>query len=84
MTTRTDEYIRQARYHAKAIWDALNALEGMQKEWNALDYGNTMQDGSGDNEGYTSQEVGAVVFATADAMRALLNTGHATNLAKLL
>jgi hypothetical protein len=38
----------------------------------------------GDNEGYTAAEVGAVVFDTANAFRGLLNTGHATNLSKLL
>ena len=56
----------------------------MQREYNALDYGNTLPDGSGENEGISKAEVGAVIFDTANALVALLDTGHATNMAKLL
>lgn len=38
----------------------------------------------GTQDGLAPADVGACVFATADALRALLATGHATNLAKLL
>ncbi len=66
------------------IWDGINALRSLQPEWNALDYGTTLEDGVGANEGVTADEVGAVVFATTDAFIALLATGHATNMSKLL
>jgi len=77
-------YYSAARIQARAIWDAIATLEAMQARWTALDSGTTMGDGQGTNYGLTAADVGAVVFATADAMRALLDTGHATNLAKLL
>lgn len=81
---RGSDFISEARKHATDLWNALNALEALQHEWAALDYGNTMEDGIGDNEGYTASAVGSVVFATTDAIRALMNQGHATNVANLL
>lgn len=81
---RESDFITEARQHARAFWNAINALEALQKEYNALDYGTTLDDGVGENAGITRQQVGAVVFDTANAIRTVLNTGHATNVAKLL
>jgi hypothetical protein len=81
---RQQDYYTLARNHNKAIWDGINALVALQREWNALDYGNTLEPGAGANLGLTDAEVGAVVFDTANAMVAVLNAGHATNMAKLL
>lgn len=83
---RQSDFISSARAANRAIWDGLNTLKTLQREWNALDYGTTLEDGDpeGDNAGITAAEVGAVVFATADAIETLLDTGHATNMSKLL
>jgi hypothetical protein len=81
---RGSDFITLARQHNQAIWDGINALVVLQREWNALDYGNTLGDGEGGNAGYTADEVGAVVFDTANAFVAVLAAGHATNMAKLL
>jgi hypothetical protein len=81
---RQQDYYTLARNHNKAIWDGINALVSLQREWTALDYGNTLEPGAGANEGLTDTEVGAVVFDTANAMVAVLNAGHATNMARLL
>jgi hypothetical protein len=78
--TRSDEFAADARRYARAIWDNLNMLQSLQAEWNALDYGNTL----GTQDGLLPADVGAVVFDTANALRATLAQGHATNLAKLL
>ena len=82
--SRQSDYITIARQEKKKLWDAVNALKALQLEYNALDYGSTLPDGVGENEGYTKSEVGAVVFATTDAILSLFSAGHATNLAKLL
>ena len=81
---REQDYITIARQKNKAIWDGINDLVALQREWNALDYLNTLDDGVGDNADITAAEVGAVVFDTADALVAVLAAGHATNMAKLL
>jgi hypothetical protein len=81
---RKSDFITEARQHARSLWNALNALEALQKEWNALDYLNQLDAGEGENAGLNAAEVGAVVFDTANALRTTLNAGHATNLAKLL
>ncbi len=81
---REQDYYTLARQANTAIWDALNDLMALQREWNALDYGNTLEPGAGSNAGLTATEVGAVVFDTANAMQAVLAAGHATNMAKLL
>lgn len=81
---RSQDYITLVRQNNRALWDALNNLVALQREWQALDYGNTLPDGEGDNAGITPPEVGAVAFDTANALVAVLNAGHATNMAKLL
>lgn len=82
--SREQDFYTLARQHNTAIWDAINDLVSLQREWNALDYGNTLEPGQGSNEGLTAQHVGAVVFDTANAFVAVLGAGHATNMAKLL
>lgn len=83
--SRESDFITLARKHAKAIWDAYHELKAMQTEWNALAYGTTLDDGVGENLGYTKDEVGAVVFATTDELKLrIFDTGFAENLAKLL
>lgn len=77
-------YIRDKRAGAKMILDGLNILKGGQPEWNYNDYGNTLEDGAGDNLGVTATQVGAAVFATADAIETLLESGHGSNLAALI
>ena len=85
MANRHQDFITLARQHAAALWEASTSLLEMQKEWNALDYGNTLPDGENGNAGYTNADVGAVVFATANEIKLrILDTGHATKLANLL
>jgi hypothetical protein len=81
---RGSDYITEARQATRKLWDAVNALKALQLEYNALDYGNTLADGVGENEGYTKAEVGSVVFDTTEAILTLFGQGHSTNVAKLL
>lgn len=81
---REENYYNNVRNANRQIWDGVNALKALQREYNALDYGTTLPAGTGNNDGITKTEVGAVVFDTTDAIITLLNTGHATNMAKLL
>lgn len=83
-TARDSEFYDKVRQSNRALWNAINDLQELQRQWNALDYSNTLTDGVGTNEGLTKTEVGAVVFDTANAMKAVLDAGHATNIAKLL
>lgn len=82
--SRQSDFITEAREANREIWDGINKLVALQREWNALDYGNTLADGVDGNAGYTAAEVGAVVFDTANAMVAVLGAGHATNMGNLL
>ena len=84
MAARHQDYISAVRAANRQIWDGVNELKALQREWQALYYGTTLPDGEGANEGYTKAEIGAVAFATADALSALLDGGHATNMAKAL
>lgn len=81
---REQDFITEARQLNRQVWEGINGLVALQREWNALDYANTLDAGEGDNTGIEAAEVGAVVFATADAFVTVLNAGHATNMAKLL
>jgi hypothetical protein len=83
---RQSGFVTEARQAARQFWQAHQTLEKLQAEWNALDYGTTLEEAAfgGENAPLSAADVGAVVFATADAVRGLLGAGHATNLAKLL
>lgn len=91
-TINNQSYITQARKLTSQFWSAYIALIGMQAQWNALDYGSTLMDGddSGNvlagsaNEEVTAAEVGAVIFDSMNAIKTTLDSGVATNLAKLL
>ena len=83
-TQRDADYISRVRNLNRQLWDALLNLQEAQRQWNALDYGNTLADGSGVNDGVTAAQVGAVVFDSTNAFVAVLEDGHATNMAKLL
>jgi hypothetical protein len=89
-TSRHREVYAEVMAATKAIWDGIHRLKGpLQAEWNAGDYGNVLPDGSdlqgaGDEfVGITADEVGAVVFASADALKTALDT-VAGNMQKLL
>lgn len=82
--SRESDFITEARTHARNVWNGIYALQAMQAEWNALNYGSTLDDGAGDNAGLTKTEVGAAVFAASNALVVVLNGGQAANLAKLL
>lgn len=79
VANRDAEFVADAKAANQKIWDGINELVALQRQWNALDYGNTLA-----VDGVVAADVGAVVFGTADAMAALLAAGHATNMAKLL
>lgn len=82
--SRQSDYVTEARAAVRKLWEGVNALAELQREWNALDYGSTLPDGTGANAGINKAQVGACVFDSANAVVAVLNTGVATNLAKLL
>jgi hypothetical protein len=82
--SRQQDFISEARAANQKIWDGINELVSLQREWNALDYGTILEDGTGENAGVTKVETGAVVFDTANAFVTVLNAGNATNMAKLL
>jgi hypothetical protein len=84
MASREQDFYTVVRSANKAIWDGINTLVALQREWNALDYGTTLDPGEGANEGLSKTDIGAVTFDTANALVTLLGQGHATNMAKLL
>lgn len=81
---RDQEYITLARALTKQTWEGIRGLLALQAEWNALDYLNNLENGTGDNAGILAAEVGAVVFDTANALEAVLLAGNATNMSRLL
>lgn len=81
---RSQDFYAEVRQQNRNIWNGINALISLQREYTANDFGNTLPDGTDEHDGLDRTEIGAVVFDTADALAAVLNAGHATNMAKLL
>ena len=79
------DYVTKVRIAVRQLWDALNDLEALKREWAALDYLNTLSEAAfqGENAGLDVEDI-AAVLTTADALWALLDTGHGTNLARAL
>lgn len=82
---RENDFISDVRAANRAIWDALNQLAALRREWTALDYGNTLDVGVGENAGVAPADVQAVLFTTGEAVDSFLAAGfHYTGMAKLL
>lgn len=86
---RQSDFVTHAREFARMVFDGWVGLAGLQKQWNAGAYGvgaaNEIPTATtGENEGITAAQVGSAVFDTADALTTLMNTGHATNLERIL
>jgi hypothetical protein len=87
---RDSDYITQTRQRVRALWEAYHELRASQDHWNALGYAdadpsNALAQGEGENAGITAAMVSAVVFDTMDEVKLrIFDTGHKTNLAKLL
>lgn len=78
------QFYAAARAAATAIWDAYHECLSLQTQWNSLNYGATLEPGDGVHLGLTGTHVGSVVFDTTNAIKALIDAGHGTNLATLL
>jgi hypothetical protein len=82
---REQDYISLVRVEARNIFEGINRLLALQNEWNALDYGSSLDDGINGNNDILATDIGAVVFDTANELKLrIMDTGHKTNLAKLL
>lgn len=81
---RDQDFISLVRAANKDIWNGINLLVAFQREWNAMNYGETLKPGEGANEGVTAEEIGAVLFDTTNAFVQLLDAGHGSSMAKLL
>jgi hypothetical protein len=86
MAARDEEFTMITRQAAAQLWEAWLTLKGLQNEWNAQDYGNTLDlDVGGVNGHLSPSQVGAVIFDTANAIdTSVMQVGHSTNVTNLL
>lgn len=80
---RGEVYTNDVRDHTVRFWESYQFLRSLQDEWNAQDYSNTLVVGSG-NDDIVAADVGSVVFATMDAIKTVMDSGHATNITTIL
>lgn len=83
MTASMQIFISNARVAAAKLCDAALQLQDMQTEFNAKDYGNTLEDGTDVNQGFTKAQIGAAIFAGADAVVQLLQGPTGANVVKI-
>jgi len=86
MNARQKQYYIDTIIANRKIWQGINELQALKKEGDAMDLGNTLPDGEQDIdlEHVTAAQLLSVVYSTSDALQAVLNSGHATNMARLL
>jgi len=82
---RETNYVTEVRIAVRQLWKTLNDMNALKREWTALDYLNTLSEAAfqGENAGLDVEDI-AAILTTADALWALLDTGHGTNLARVL
>ena len=82
---RETNYVTEVRIAVRQLWKALNDMNALKREWTALDYLNTLSEAAfqGENAGLDVEDI-AAVLTTMNALWALLDTGHGTNLARVL
>lgn len=78
------DHITRVRACARKLVDAVEELDNLRSEWDALDLGNVLTDEHfiGENEGLTTAQI-ASVYTTHGAFKSLFAHGHATNLYKV-
>lgn len=84
--SRKNDYVAETRSEVRQLVAALDRLRSKQIEWNANNYGETLTDDDliGVADGLHPSDIGAVIFDTVDALDAVLESGHASNLYRLL
>jgi hypothetical protein len=87
MATRGDTYVSDVRASVRSFWESYQHLRSCQDEWNAQDYGNTLAgqlDPAGPNADVTAVQVGSAVFDAMNAVKTVMDAGHATNITNIL
>jgi plastocyanin domain-containing protein len=83
MANRPSDFVTEVRQVSTALLQTVNGLDALRREWDGLDYLNTIT-GEGGFEGSNSDvdvdDIAAVIGTTLDAINELLNSGHRTNL----
>jgi hypothetical protein len=78
---RQSDFISATRAVSNRLIDAVNEARALRREWDSLDYGNTITEEAftGDNAELDIDAI-AAFFTSIDALEAVLAQGHATNL----
>lgn len=90
MANRHEEFTSDVRQTARALWESHQHLKALKDEYAAQNFGSNepgqglVIDPDGVNAGVTKEELGSVLYATNDAIAALMNGGHATNVTAVL
>jgi len=82
MANRPSDFVSQTRDLATTLLQTINGLDALRKEWDGMNYLDTLPPEAfeGANSDVTKDEIAAVIGTTLDALNALLDEGHATNL----
>ena len=83
---RSSDFVTHVRQESASLLDTVDKLNALKREWDALDYGNTLGDDAfeGSNSEVTLAEVTAVIGVTLTALNDLMAQGHGSNLYKML
>lgn len=77
---RTEDHISEVRAAVTQILDALDQLRALRREWDSLDYVNTLPDGSGTNAGITRAEIANAYTSIGELDTYVYTAGRNTSL----
>jgi hypothetical protein len=82
---RKNDFATLVRQQTRVLWDTYHSLLSLQDEWDAQDYTASLASGlAGENAEITVGQLSSVVFDTTNAVKVLMDGGHATNVTNIL
>jgi hypothetical protein len=83
--SRHSDFVTLVRQESVAVLDAIDNLNALRKEYDQLDYSNTLGNDAfvGSNADVTKAELMSVIGTTLDSLNALMAAGHGTNLQRM-
>lgn len=80
---RPSDFVTEIRQLSTVFLQTVNGMDSLRREWDGLDYLHSLTESGafeGSNSDVDVDDIAAVIGTTLDAINALLNSGHRTNL----
>jgi hypothetical protein len=82
--SRANNFVDEVQSASRQLWDSINKLTQLQREWTFRDYTNTLEADITLTEYPPVADLAAMVNTTVPELNSVMAAGHGTNLTKVL